>query len=276
MTYAPQKTHRGRSEISRRALCFGTSSLVALGLSGPVFASDEEVQDAIAEDFGVTDLPEGDILIDMPDFSDSGESVPLSFTVPCSMQGLDYPEVVAIYAARNPRPRIAKVYFTPACSEATLSTRVRLESYQDITFVVKMATGEMFKRVRRVNVTYGACGAVVANDQFPQGWVPSIRISAPETAARGEGVEIRTIISHPMETGLRHDSSGLPAPLRIVEQFRCFANRQVALTMELESAIAANPYLAFNLRMDETTQLQFEWIDTNAEIYSGEVTVTVR
>lgn len=275
MTYTRRKNRLDGIGISRRALCFGTSSLFALGFAGPVFASDAEVQDAIAEDFGVTDLPEGDILIDMPDFSDSGESVPLTFTVPCSMEGLDYPEVVAIYAARNPRPRIAKVYFTPACSEATLTTRVRIESYQDVTFVVKMATGEMFKRVRRVNVTYGACGEAVANDQFPPDWAPSIRIAAPDTAARGESVEIRTIISHPMETGFRHDSSGLPVPLRIAEEFRCFANGRLALAVELESAISANPYLGFKLRIDETTQLRFEWIDTTGEVYSDEATITV-
>lgn len=261
--------------ISRRALCFGTTSLFALGLSGPAFGSDLEVRDAIVEDFGVSDLPDGDIQIDMPEFSDTGKSVPLSFTVPCSMQGLDYPEVVAIYAARNPRPRIAKIYFTPFCSEATFATRVRIDSYQDITFVVKMATGEIFKRVRNVDVTYGACESAVANDQFPPGWAPSIRIAAPDTAKAGEAIEIRTIIGHPMETGFRYDSSGLTVPVRIVEQFRCLANDELALSVDLEPAISANPYFAFGLRLEETTQLRLVWVDTSTDVYSDETTIVV-
>jgi len=267
--------HQSEIRVTRRAVFFGTTSLVAIGLSGPAFGSDEEVRNAIAEDFGVSDLPDGDILIDMPDFSDSGKSVPLTLTVPCSMQGLDYPEVVAIYAARNPRPRIAKIYFTPLCSEATFNTRVRIDSFQDITFVVKMATGEMFKRVRNVDVTYGACEDAVANDQFPPGWMPSIRISVPDTAMAGEAVQVRTIIGHPMETGFRHNSSGLTVPVRIAEQFRCFANGALALAVDLEPAVSANPYFAFFLRVEETTNLRFVWIDTSSDVYSDEATITV-
>ena len=275
MTVTNTADRQSKMQITRRALCFGTTSLVALGLSGPAFASDAEVRDAIAEDFGVSDLPDGEILIDMPDFSDSGKSVPLTISVPCSMQGLDYPEVVAIYAARNPRPRIAKIYFTPACSEATFNTRVRVDSFQDITFVVKMANGDMFQRVRKVDVTYGACEDAIANDQFPPGWMPSIRISVPDTAMAGEAVEIRTIIGHPMETGFRHNSSGLTVPVRIAEQFRCFANGALALAVDLEPAISANPYFGFFLRVEETTNLRFVWVDTSSDTYSDEATISV-
>ena len=212
-------------------------------------------------------------MIDMPEFTDSGRAVPLSVTVPCSMEGLDYPEVVAIYAARNPRPRIAQVYFTPLCSEASFSTRVRIDSFQDITIVVKMASGEIFKGVHNVDVTYGACEDPTANDQFPPGWSPSIRLSVPETAAAGEAIQVRTIISHPMETGFRRDKRGLLIPVRIVESFRCFSNDDMAFAVKLEPAVAANPYFTFNLTVKETTQLRFEWVDTSSDVYADEAMI---
>lgn len=266
---------RSDARISRRGLCLGTTSLLALGVPGLSRASGADVLEAIAEDFGDVVFAEGKILVDMPDFSDSGKSVPMAVTVPCSMEGLDYPEVVAVYAARNPRPRIVAVYFTPACSEATFSTRVRLDSYQDLTFVVKMATGEVFHYVRQVDVTYGACEQPVASDQFPDGWAPKIRLAVPVTAEAGAEAEIRTIISHPMETGFRHNSRGLMIPVRIAERFRCFANEKLAFSAKLEPAISANPYMAFHLKVDETTHLRFEWVETNGDIYTDSADITV-
>lgn len=254
--------------ITRRALCLGTVSFAALLGARPAFAADEDVQVAIASDFKALMVPNGDIQIEMPDYSDSGRSVPMTVTVPCSMQGLDYPEVVAVYAARNPRPRICKVYFTPACAEATFSTRVRIESYQDITVVAKMASGEIFKAVRKVDVTYGACEEAIANDQFPPGWSPSIRVSVPPKAEKGDAVEIRTLIGHPMETGLRHGPNGLLIPIRIAEDFRCSAKDETLISAKFEPAIAANPYFAFKLKAEQSQQLQFDWTDTTGDAYA--------
>ncbi len=264
-----------RAGISRRALCAGAATVVALGLSRGASAAADDVERAIAEDFGTSDLPEGEVLVEMPDFSDSGRSVPLTVTVPCTMQGLDYPDLVAVYAARNPRPRVVRVNFTPRCAEATFSTRIRIDSYQDITTVVRMASGEIFKRVRKVDVTYGACEDAIANDQFPPGWAPRIRLSVPQVAVAGDAAEIRTIISHPMENGLRHNAQGLLIPVRIAERFRCFADGAEVFAAKLEPAIAANPYFAFNLKVEKTTRLRFEWVDTTSDVYSDEATVLV-
>lgn len=273
VTVDDSRDHPGRVSLSRRNLFGGVAALAALGSSGSALADDAEVRAAILEDFGIADPPEGEVTVEMPDFSDSGKSVPLSVTVPCTMEGLDYPELVAAYASRNPRPRIARVYFTLACAQATFSTRVRIDSYQDITVVVKMASGEIFKAVRKVDVTYGACEEAVANDQFPPGWAPRIRLAVPKTAAAGAPVEIRTIIGHPMETGLRHNSRGLLIPERIAEWFRCYRNDELAFSVKLERAIAANPYFAFYLRIEETSTLRFEWVDTSTDVYSEEATI---
>ncbi len=268
----------GGNCVSRRAICAGMASLVGVGLPGLARASDEDVLAAIAKDFGLTDpaaLPIGDVQIDMPDFSDSGKSVPLTVSIPCSMQGLDYPEAVSVYAARNPRPRIAQVRFTPACSKATFSTRVRIDSFQDIVIVVKMATGHVFKGVRKVDVTYGACEDAVANDQFPPGWAPRIRVAAPALVAADHEFEVRTIIGHPMETGFRHNAQGLTIPVRIAEWFGCYADDVLVFSVKLEPAISANPYFAFFLTLQKTTRLRFEWVDTTSEVYSDEATVLV-
>lgn len=239
------------------------------------WATDDEVTDAIAEDFGAFEAGDGHVTIDLPDYSDSGKSVPLSVAVECTMRDRDYPEVIAVYASRNPRPRIAKAYFTPHCSEAAFSTRIRVDSYQDITVVVRMADGRHFRAVRKVDVTYGACEDKLASDQFPPGWAPPTRVAAPATAQPGEAVDIRTIIGHPMETGFRYNAQGLTVPVRIAEWFRCYLNGDLAFAVDLEPAISANPYFAFKLTIEKTSDLRFVWVDTTAEVYSDAARIVV-
>ena len=263
------------TNLGRRRFMSLAGSTAVIGLPNLAAADDEDVALAIFKDFGQLDIPFGLVEIHMPDFSDSGKSVPLTVDVPCTMTDLDYPETVAVYAARNPRPRIAKAHFTPLCALPRFSTRVRIDSYQDVTIVVRMASGEIFKGVRKVDVTYGACEDAIANDQFPPGWSPRIRIATPETVTAGEFANIRTIIGHPMETGFRHNAQGLIVPVRIAEWFRCFANGEMAFSVKLEPAISANPYFEFFLRVETDTDLYFEWVDTTGDTYQEQALIKV-
>src|SRR5690606_9971832 len=73
-------------------------------------------------------------------------------------------------------------------------------------------------------------------------------ISVPETAARDEIVEVKILISHPMETGFRTGADGRRIPRDIVHSLRCIYNGEEVFRTEIFPAIAANPYFAFHLR----------------------------
>ena len=238
-------------------------------------ATELDVKNAILTDFGAISLDDGPINIDMPHYSDSGVSVPLTLSVPSDMQADDYPEVIGLYGDRNPRPRIAKIYLTPMCSAAEFSTRLRIKAYQNIVAVTKMRSGALFSASRKVDVTLGACEDAVASDQFPPGWTPRIKVSVPKKVEANGSIEVRTIIGHPMETGLRRDVSGLLVPIRIAEWFRCYVNGQLAFSVKMEPAIAANPYFAFRLNISEASKLDFEWVDTNLDVYKVERDIAV-
>ena len=87
------------------------------------------------------------------------------------------------------------------------------------------------------------------------------RISAPKQAAAGEVVRIKTLVSHPMETGFRRDSRGEPIPRNILVRFRCWYDERLVVDIDLHPAVSANPYFAFDLRADRSAELRFEWVD---------------
>ena len=48
---------------------------------------------------------------------------------------------------------------------------------------------------------------------------PTPRVLVPSGATKGEVFQVRTIISHQMETGLRHDAQDRVIPRKIINQF---------------------------------------------------------
>jgi sulfur-oxidizing protein SoxZ len=86
-----------------------------------------------------------------------------------------------------------------------------------------------------------------------------VLITLPLTARRGEVVEIRTLIAHPMETGHRVDAAGRTVPRDILRRFTCRLDGETVFAAELHAAIAANPYIAFSLVATASGTLVFEW-----------------
>ena len=104
---------------------------------------------------------------------------------------------------------------------------------------------------------------------------PTPRVQVPATAAKGEVVQIKTLISHPMETGLRHDSQGKTIPRRIINKFVCRYDGEEVFSVDLHEAIAVNPYLEFYVRATKSGRLHFEWVEDGGAVYTLESTLTV-
>ena len=74
-----------------------------------------------------------------------------------------------------------------------------------------------------------------------------VLLQVPPTARRGEIIEIRALIQHPMETGFRRNDDGQAIPVHIIRRFTCTYNGEEVFAADLHPTIAANPYLAFSL-----------------------------
>jgi len=88
-------------------------------------------------------------------------------------------------------------------------------------------------------------------------------VYVPRNPKRGEVIEIRVTIAHPMETGYRPDAAGRALPRDIVTHFSCHFEGRPGFTAQLYPAIAANPYLAFPWRVAGSGTLTFRWDGDN-------------
>jgi len=103
----------------------------------------------------------------------------------------------------------------------------------------------------------------------------TIRISAPDTARKGEVIEIKALIQHPMETGYRSDSKGEEIPRDIIARFECVYGGETVFAADFGPGIAANPFLGFFTKATESGSLEFRWTDQDGQTWTETHALTV-
>jgi sulfur-oxidizing protein SoxZ len=77
---------------------------------------------------------------------------------------------------------------------------------------------------------------------------------------------VKTLITHVMETGNRHDKNGKPIPRDIINSFVAkFGDMQV-FRAEFGPGISANPYLSFQMRVTGPGVFEFAWTDDHGVV----------
>lgn len=100
-------------------------------------------------------------------------------------------------------------------------------------------------------------------------------INVPQKAKRGEIIEIKTLIQHPMETGFRVGYNGTLIPRDIIDTFVCTYNGEEIFRTQMSSPIAANPFLTFTTIATESGTIAFKWTGDNGFAADESVTITV-
>lgn len=84
-------------------------------------------------------------------------------------------------------------------------------------------------------------------------------INVPKTAKRGQVIEIKSLISHIMETGFRRTDTGEVIPRNLITEMTCTYNGAEIFRATLYPAIAANPFITFFTVARESGEVVFKW-----------------
>lgn len=83
----------------------------------------------------------------------------------------------------------------------------------------------------------------------------------------GDVAEVRVLIGHPMETGLRKDpKSGELVPLHFIQSVTATLNGKTVLEAQWSQAVARNPYMQFRIKGAKASdEVSIEWVDNLGE-----------
>lgn len=90
-----------------------------------------------------------------------------------------------------------------------------------------------------------------------------MRVRATE---QSDGVEVRVLMSHEMETGQRRDSSGNVVPAHYIANVTVMHAGKTVLAAEWGPAVSKNPYLQFKFKgAKKGDEIVVRWVDNKGE-----------
>jgi sulfur-oxidizing protein SoxY len=197
------------------------------------------------------------IELDVPLVTEDGSSVPLSVRVDGPMTDSSHVHALHVFAPGNPTPEVIEFHFRPRAGLADVSTRVRLNETQTVWAVALMSDGEVRLAAREVRVTVSGC---IGPSASAGSVMQTPRVALARGYRTGEPVEVRSLIDHPMETGLRDDGRGGLVPRHTLDSLAVRLDDDPVLDVRLHRAVAANPYVRFHVRATPGS-LELRWRD---------------
>lgn len=102
------------------------------------------------------------------------------------------------------------------------------------------------------------------------------RVKVPKKAEVGEVITIKTLISHPMESGQRKDKkTGEIIPRKIINKFIASFEGQEVVNVDIDPAVSANPYFQFDMKVPGAGTMKFMWVDDDGSVYETEKKIKV-
>jgi sulfur-oxidizing protein SoxZ len=95
----------------------------------------------------------------------------------------------------------------------------------------------------------------------------SIKIRAK---AKGDLLDIKCLISHPMETGQRKDKAGKVIPEHYIEELTVEVNGKQVVMVDVNGTVSKNPYFRFSAKGKKGDAVKISWKDNKGESDSGE------
>jgi sulfur-oxidizing protein SoxZ len=84
--------------------------------------------------------------------------------------------------------------------------------------------------------------------------------------AQPDGVEVRVLMSHEMETGQRRDGGGNLVPAHFIQTVTVTHSGKTVLSADWGPAVAKNPYMQFKFQGGKKgDELTVTWVDSKGE-----------
>ena len=103
------------------------------------------------------------------------------------------------------------------------------------------------------------------------------KVRGPKDAVKkGEAFEIKSLIKHPMESGLRKDKeTGELIPAYFIESVVVEYGGKEVLKARWTGAVSKDPYFSFFVKAQATGPLKITWKDNKGLSFDSSITITV-
>ena len=91
---------------------------------------------------------------------------------------------------------------------------------------------------------------------------------------KGDTVDVRVLMNHPMETGQRKDGGGNLIPLHFIQEITVRLNGKTVIESQISQAVSRNPVFSFRVKGAKAgDKLQISWLDNKGDKNSSETVI---
>ncbi|MDT3708021.1 MAG: thiosulfate oxidation carrier complex protein SoxZ [Thiobacillus sp.] len=92
----------------------------------------------------------------------------------------------------------------------------------------------------------------------------------------GDVADVKVLMNHPMETGLRKDAkTGQLVPAHFIQEVSATINGAAVLNAEIGGGVSKNPYLGFKVKGAKAgDKVVVSWADNKGDKNSAEATIS--
>ena len=102
------------------------------------------------------------------------------------------------------------------------------------------------------------------------------RVKAPKSVKKGQVFEVKSLISHKMETGLRKNKkTGKKIPRKIINKFSVTYGGKEVFGADWHPAVSANPYMSFFVKASVSGPMNFKWTEDGGAVTEKTVNIKV-
>ena len=93
---------------------------------------------------------------------------------------------------------------------------------------------------------------------------------------KGTIMEIKSLIKHPMESGMRKDKvTGEPIPAYYIESVVAEYGGKEVLKAQWTGAVSKDPFFSFFVKAEASGPLKVTWKDTKGKTFDASIKITV-
>lgn len=227
----------------------------------------KRVQEALNALGAASPADSTDIVMKVADIVENGAVVPIG--IESRIQGT---ESIALLIEKNPSP-LAASFDIPEDTQPSVRTRVKMAETSLVYALVK-ANGRHFVARKEVQIIQGGCGADIPQAESSgrsKGVPRPMRIRA---AFNGDVVNVKVLMSHEMETGLRKDPAGKLVPAHFIQRIAVTRPHKTVLSAQWGTSVSRDPYLEFNFKGGQKGEkIRISWIDNQGDKRTDETTI---
>lgn len=261
------KTRRART-AGGKAIAAGLLAVCWMGAAQA--QENENTWNSLRPDvFGTRDIRDGaDVLaLEAPKRAEDAAIVPIAVKALIPQTPGKSIKAITLIIDENPAPVAAKFTFGPGAGDASIATRVRVNSYSFVRAVAELNDGSL-AMVKSFVKASGGCSAPAVKDQ-DQAMAELGKLKFKQfPSEQGGGVQL--MIHHPNNSGLQMDQlTRAYIPARYVNEIETTRGGEAVFRMEGGISISENPTFRFTLRKGGSGDVAVRGKDTEGVAFEG-------